>query len=54
MYAAYFNRIEVGKLLISRGADMDIKSKSGETALSIALDEGRTEFADMLKRAGAK
>ena len=54
MYAALFNRKAIGRLLISKGAEINAKSSKGETALSIALEEGQTEFVELLKKAGAR
>jgi ankyrin repeat protein len=42
------------KILLNKGADINIKSNDGNTALSIAKKNGRKEIAEMLERAGAK
>ena len=39
--------------LVSAGANMNARDKSGETALSLAIEEEHTEIADMLRNAGA-
>jgi ankyrin repeat protein len=46
--------IEVVKLLLAKGADINVKNSKGETALVIAKDKGKTEIVAMLERAGAK
>jgi ankyrin repeat protein len=42
------------KWLIDRGADVNAKSSSGETALSVALQRGKTKIVSTLLAAGAK
>ena len=46
--------IEVVKLLLAKGADINVKNNKGETALMIAKDKGYKEIVGMLERAGAK
>jgi ankyrin repeat protein len=46
--------IEVIKLLLAKGANINVKNSKGETALVIAKDKGKTEIVGMLERAGAK
>jgi ankyrin repeat protein len=41
-------------LLMQHGADLNMKSEDGATALKLARDRGRKDVADMLARAGAK
>jgi len=41
------------KLLLAKGADVNIKTYEGKTALMIAKDKGRTDIVVMLERAGA-
>jgi uncharacterized protein len=57
MYAADGGHVEVVKLLIARGANLNIKDKFGWTALS-GLDSGVNDqqkaVIRILKRAGAK
>ena len=38
------------QLLIDRGADPDMVDHHGNTALSMALDNGRTDIADILEK----
>ena len=51
MWASQHGYIEVAKLLIEAGADVNLR---GTTALMIALEEGHTEIVELLKEAGAK
>ena len=55
MYAAASDvlQTEVVKLLIDRGANVNAKSRPGETPLSIAKLRGNTPIVDLLIRAGA-
>jgi ankyrin repeat protein len=54
MYAAYNGHIEIGKLLIEKGADVNTKSRDGQSALSLAEARMDLAFVEMLKHAGAK
>ena len=45
---------EVVKLLLDKGADINVKNSKGETALVIAKDRGQKEIVGMLERTGAK
>ena len=40
--------------LIKGGADVNVKNKDGESALSMAKKRGRKEIVELLKKAGAK
>jgi ankyrin repeat protein len=42
------------KLLLDKGADINVKNSKGETALVIAKDRGQKEIVGMLERTGAK
>ena len=42
------------KLLLSRGADANAKTKSGETALKIAMRINDVNIGKLLRQAGAK
>jgi ankyrin repeat protein len=42
------------ELLIARGADVHVKGKEGQTALSLAIRNDLPEIADILRKAGAK
>jgi ankyrin repeat protein len=46
--------LEVVKLLLVKGADINVKNSKGETALMIAKDKGYKEIVGMLESAGAK
>lgn len=52
--AAYFNRPEVLKLLISKGADVNAKNNWGDTALSFSKQLRYSEIQKILEEAGAK
>lgn len=52
--AAYQGNVDVLKMLITAKADLTIKDSSDNTALKTALDNSRTEAAEVLKKAGAK
>ena len=45
---------EIVKLLIARGADVHVKDKEGQTALSLAIRNNLPEIAEILREAGAK
>ena len=54
MVAAYWNNIEIVKLLIDRGANVNEKDNYGETALMVATRRVKTEIVELLKNADAK
>ena len=45
MYAANYNKLEAMRLLLELGADLDIKTNSGKTALVMAGEHERTREA---------
>jgi len=45
---------EIVKLLIARGADVNVKDKEGQTALSLAIRNNMPEIVEILREAGAK
>jgi ankyrin repeat protein len=45
---------EVVSILIAAKADVNAKSKEDETALSIAIKDGRSQIIRMLRNAGSK
>ena len=54
MQAAFGNRLEVAKLFIEAGAEVNAVNKQGETALSAAAFAGNTELAKLLLEHKAK
>ncbi|MFH1116261.1 MAG: ankyrin repeat domain-containing protein [Pseudomonadota bacterium] len=53
MEAAARGRLETVKLLIGKGADLEVRLPNGWTALSVAADEGRSRAAALLLKSGA-
>lgn len=51
--AAFTNCIEIAELLISHGANLNIKSENGATALDKALRFNHSNFAEFLRTNGA-
>lgn len=51
--AAHYGRMEVVEVLLNRGADPNIRTKNGETALHRAAHMGRLKICRMLLEAGA-
>jgi ankyrin repeat protein len=54
VYAAQGGQIENIECLIAEGANVNAKSKSGETALKFAETTDRKDIIDLLKENGAK
>ena len=54
MYASWRVQIEVVKLLIEKGADVNSRNDTGGTALMFASGRGHTEVAQLLIEVGAK
>ncbi len=54
MYAAEFGHIEVGKLLLENGADINAVDNYNDPALNVAAFHGHLEFAKMLVEMGAE
>jgi ankyrin repeat protein len=46
--------VAIARLLLAKGADVDVKSKNGVTALSVAASHAHTEVVQLLQRAGAR
>jgi ankyrin repeat protein len=51
MYAAARGDTKMVDLLLRNGANVNLVSKSGDTAIELALRIGSTECAEMLKKA---
>jgi hypothetical protein len=54
MIAAHLGYLEMAKLLIEKGADVNAECKDGATALKIASLEGHPEVVELLKAHGAR
>ena len=52
-FAVFYNRVLFVKLLISKGAKLDIINQHGATPLSSAIEKGHTLIAKVLINAGA-
>jgi len=52
--AAYNGNKEIVEILISGGADVNVKNNDGKTPLTIAGEEGYTEIVNLLLENGAK
>jgi len=53
MYAASLAYLDIARVLLDRGADVNTKTKSGRTALKLAAGQNHT-IVQLLKQAGAK
>ncbi|MCY4157511.1 MAG: ankyrin repeat domain-containing protein [Gammaproteobacteria bacterium] len=53
-WAAWERKMNIARLLIDAGADVNAKSAGGGTALMWAEEKGYTEFAELLREAGAR
>lgn len=51
MLAAVEGNVEIGQLLIEKGADLASMNLKGETAFTIATQKGHTAFAELLQHA---
>ncbi|GAG11685.1 unnamed protein product, partial [marine sediment metagenome] len=45
---------DITELLLTKGADINVKNKWDRTPLDIAVEQGDTEIADLLRKYGAK
>jgi len=54
MYAAEFGHVEVGKVLLVNGADINAVDNYNDPALNVAAFHGQLEFAKMLVEMGAE
>ena len=46
--------IDVFRLLLDRGANINVKSNDGTTALKLAVNNGKPEVAALLREKGAQ
>lgn len=54
MWAAQYGSTDIVKLLIEAKANINLKNNSGQTALTLANENGNAEIASLLKAAGGK
>ncbi|MEW6140156.1 MAG: ankyrin repeat domain-containing protein [Thermodesulfobacteriota bacterium] len=54
MIACHNNHVPVVKLLLEKKANVNIQSKKGGTALSVATRKGNTEIVKLLRKSGAR
>ncbi|UCC99109.1 MAG: ankyrin repeat domain-containing protein, partial [Phycisphaerales bacterium] len=52
--AARYGHKEVAELLIAKGAGVNARNNEGQTPLDIAVEEGRPEIVELLRKHGAK
>ena len=52
--AVYNNHLEVSKLLIEKGANVNAKDNEGETSFDLFIKYQKEEVADYLKSVGEK
>ena len=53
MWAALWGDLELVRLFLVNGADINTQNNNGDTALSFAKQSGRPNVIDLLKAAGA-
>jgi len=51
--AAATGQMELTRLLVAHGANLDAKSDAGKTALTYAIENSQSEIAKFLESAGA-
>ena len=54
MFAAHNDNVEVVRLLLSKGADVNAKNSDGDTALTDAAKKGHVGVVVLLRQAGAQ
>jgi len=52
--ASYYGALEVVRLLLEHGADVEAKYNDGKTALQEAADRGHDKVVEFLREHGAK
>ena len=52
MVASGTGHLEIVQALLAKGADVNAKTSTGDTALSMANSEGRQDIVEVLKKAG--
>ncbi len=53
MWAAARGHVEVLKLLLEAGADLNARTRKGRTAIEIGAQEGHHDIVEVLREAGA-
>jgi len=51
---SYYGALEIVRLLLERGADVEAKKNDGKTALQYAAQEGHDEIVKLLREHGSK
>ncbi|MGO9121088.1 MAG: ankyrin repeat domain-containing protein [Desulfomonilaceae bacterium] len=54
MWASYEGQLDMVRLLLGRGADINAKNQKGFTALELASQKGHMKIAELLREHGAK
>ena len=53
-FATYYGHKETAELLITKGANVNVKRDNGETPLDAAISQYQTKAADLLRKHGGK
>jgi uncharacterized protein len=54
MKAAWQGNLEAVKFLLDKGADVNVQTQDGRTAMKLAQERGYKEIVELLKAHGAK
>jgi len=54
MFAAQYGQLRIVRLLVEKGARVNLRAEGGETAASLAYDNGEMDIYDYLKANGAR